>query len=205
MKGLLRKDLYMIWNYGRMLLVMCLAFMIGAAFMDEDNFFFVIYPVLFAGVLPVTLISYEERFGWNSYCDTMPLSRRTIVSARYLTTLLSFLVIYVLTLALRYVGGLLTGRPHEVRELAALLPFFGLAAPAFMLPLTLRFGVEKARIAYYILIGVIVGLGLFLFQSSADLSREIGGVGLWTVLLIAVAAFALSWLLSIRLYEKREL
>lgn len=205
MRGLLRKDLYMIGKYGKTLLAMSLIFLIAGLLGDGDNFFLVVYPVLFAGVLPVTLISYEERFGWDRYCGVLPLTRRTVVSARYLTSLLSFLALYALTLLLRVAVDLPRGEVRELRELAALLPAFGLLPPSVMLPLTLRFGVEKARIAYYVLIGVVVAMGIFLFNSSADLGGEIGGVGAALVPAVTLLLFVGSWLLSIRLYEKREL
>ena len=204
MRGLLKKDLYMIWNYGRMLLVMSVIFLLVGAFAGEETFFFVIYPVLFAGVLPVTLLSYDERSGWDSYCDTLPLRRRTVVSVRYISAVLCFLALYAMTLILHAAVNLPKGQGRQVLEMAALLPAFGLIAPAVMLPLTLRFGVEKARIAYWIIIGLVVALGLGLFNSGADLSGEVGGVGMAAVPVVAVLAFAVSWLISIRLYEKRE-
>ena len=86
-----------------------------------------------------------------------------------------------------------------------LLPAFGLAAPAFMLPITLRFGVEKGRVAYYVLIGVTVALGLILFDSITDMNSTVGETALWIMLAAALVVFAVSWLLSVRLYETREL
>lgn len=204
MRGLLQKNLYMIWNYGRMLLVMSVIFLLVGTFAAEETFFFVIYPVLFAGVLPVTLLSYDERSGWVPYCDALPLRRRTVVSAHYISAALCFLVLYAVTLLLHAAVNLPKGQGREVLEMAALLPVFGLIAPAVMLPLTLRFGVEKARIAYWIIIGVVVAFGLGLFNSGVDLSGEIGGGGLAAMPAAAVLLFAASWLLSIRLYEKRE-
>lgn len=205
MKGLLQKELYMIWNYGRMLLVMSGIFLLVGAFAAQEAFFFVIYPVLFAGVLPVTLLSYDERSGWVQYCDTLPLRRRTVVSSRYITALLCFFALYVLTLLMHAAVNLPKGRGQVVLEMAALLPVFGLVAPAVMLPLMLRFGVEKARVAYWIIIGVVVALGLGVFNSGADLSGEIGGGSLLVMPLAALLLFGASWLLSFRLYEKREL
>lgn len=202
MKGLLRKDCHMIWNYGRMLLLISLVFLIAGALSKEENFFFVVYPVLLGGVLPVTLLSYEERCGWNRFCDAMPLSRRTVVSARYVTTLLSFGALYLLTLLVNA----LFGRPAaELGELALLLPGFGLLPSAIMLPISLRWGVEKGRIAYFILIGVFVALGMFLFDSIRVIGTTVPAPGVAASLIAAIVIFALSWLLSIRLYEKREL
>ena len=205
MKGLIRKDLYMIWNYGRMLLLMSAVFLAFGAMAEEQNYFFLVYPVLFAGVLPVTLISYEERDGWNSLCDTMPISRKTVVNERYVMTLLCFLALYVLTLAVQAAVLLPKGRGAALAQLACTLPSVGLVAPAVMIPVTLRWGVEKGRIVYYFFIGVVVALGLIGAQYLSGLSGEIAGVGMGAMLGASVAVFVLSWLISIRLYEKREL
>ena len=206
MKGLLRKDLYMTWAYGRMLLFISAVFLFSSVFMAaEENFFFVVYPVRMGGVLPVTLLSYDERFGWNRTCDALPVSRRLVVDARYVMSLLSFLALYAVTLGVQAVVMLPKGRAAELGQLACLLPCFGLTAPAVMLPITLRFGVEKGRLVYFFFIGLLVAAGLVF---SRDVLRVSGAIGKWgsaAVLLGVVLFFGASWLLSRRLYEKREL
>lgn len=204
MIGLIRKDLYSILKYCRMLLLMSALFLAMSAF-SEQNFFFVIYPVIFAGVLPVTLISYEERDGWNRTCDSLPLSRRTVVNERYLMALLCFLTLYLVTMAVQAAVMLPKGRGRELLELAALLPAFGLLSPAVMLPISLRWGVEKGRLAYYVMIGALVALGVYAANSTADLSAGISPAAIGAILGAALLLFALSWLIAIRLYEKREL
>ena len=204
MKGLLRKDLYMIWKYGRTLLVMSALFL-GMSVVAEENFFFIVYPVLLGGVLPVTLLSYDERFGWNRYCDALPLTRRQVVDERYLMSLLSFLALYVLTLLVQALVLLPKGRGEDLLELAGLLPCLGLVAPALMLPITLCWGVEKGRILYYFIIGVIVAAGLVFSSDFIGPGKAIGRWGTAAVLLVSVVFFAASWLLSVKLYEKREL
>ncbi len=176
MKGLLQKDLYMIWRYGRTLLLISLVFL-AVSVMGEsrDNFFFVIYPVLFGGVLPVTLISYEERCGWNSWCDTMPVSRSTVVNARYVCTFLCFLALYLLTLAVQAVVRIPRGEGKALLELAQVLPAMGLVTPAVMLPVTLRWGVEKGRLVYYVVIGLLVGV--VPAADAAGLRRVLAAVG----------------------------
>ncbi len=204
MKGLLKKDLYMILKYGRTLLVMSVLFL-GMSVVAEENFFFIVYPVLLGGVLPVTLLSYDERFGWNRYCDALPITRRQVVDERYLMSLLSFLALYVLTLLVQALVLLPKGRGEDLLELAGLLPCLGLVAPALMLPITLRWGVEKGRILYYFIIGVIVAAGLVFSSDFIGPGKAIGRWGTAAVLLVSVVFFAASWLLSVKLYEKREL
>ena len=42
------------------------------------------YPTIMFGILPVTLISYDERFHWPAYAGTLPLRRRDEVREKYL-------------------------------------------------------------------------------------------------------------------------
>ena len=67
---------------------------------------------------------------------------------------------------------------EELLQLALLLPAFGLLAPAIMLPVSLYFGVEKGRILYFILVGVFVVLGLFLFDSIREVGADMHPGGL---------------------------
>ena len=202
MKGLMRKDFYMIWNYGKTLLLCCAVFLVVGAMSKEENFFFVVYPVLLGGILPSSLLSYEERCGWNGFCDAMPLTRRTVVDARYVTTLVCFVLLYALTLLLNLIGG---KSGSDLLQLVLLLPAFGLLAPAIMLPVSLYFGVEKGRILYFILVGGFVALGLFLFDSIRDVGAELHPGGLAASAVATLLIYGVSWLLSRRLYEKREL
>ena len=206
MKGLLRKDLYMTWAYGRTLLLISALFLAVSALMpSEENFFFVIYPVLLGGVLPVTLLSYDERSGWNRFCDALPVSRKLVVDERYLMALLGFLVLYAVTLAVQAAVLLPRGRAGDLVQLMGLLPCFGLTAPAVMLPVTLRWGVEKGRLVYYFFIGLLVAAGLVFSKKLLSVSGAIGKWGVSAVLLGTLLVFAASWLLSRKLYEKREL
>ena len=204
MKGLLRKDLYMIVKYCRTLLVICGIFLLVAAVAPGDNLFLLVYPVLLGGVLPVTLLSYDERFHWDATCDTMPISRRTVVSERYLMSLLSFLALYLLTLAVQAAVLLPRGYGAALGQIALVLPAMGLLPSSILLPVMFRFGVEKGRIVYFFVIGAFVAVFLIFTNNIVTLGSSAGAGG-WAATLASIALFVLSWLLSIRLYEKREL
>ena len=93
MKGLLLKDLYMMRKYCRSYLVIVGVFTIMAVvlpFVEDGNrstLFLSAYPVLLAGILPVTLISYEEKSKWNQYVGIFPYTKREQVSVKYLDML----------------------------------------------------------------------------------------------------------------------
>ena len=60
MKGLLLKDWYMMKKYCRAYLLIAVVF-IAVSLGNEDNMFFVFYPCLLCGMIPVNLLGYDER------------------------------------------------------------------------------------------------------------------------------------------------
>ena len=81
MKGLLLKDLYMSAKYCRAFIAIVIIFL-AVSFWGDGNAFFIIYPVLLAGIIPTSLISYDERHKWDKYSGTLPYSRAQLVSAK---------------------------------------------------------------------------------------------------------------------------
>lgn len=202
MKGLLRKDLYMTLAYFRIFLAMMALFLVVGYF-AEDSMFLIIYPMIIGMMLPVSLLSYDERFHWNRTCDAMPCSRAQVVSSKYLLTLLSVLLLFALTMLIQ---GLRLSRLGHLEELASLAPLLlglGLVGPALLLPIVFWLGVEKGRIAYYIAVGAVVAVGVGIGMNSDGAPAFSASV--WAPIAATILLFAASWLLSIRLYEKREL
>ena len=75
-----------------------------------------------------------------------------------------------------------------------------------MLPLMFWLGVEKGRIAYFIQVGLIVALSLTLTNGGKGIAAIATlPVPEWAIVLSAAAVYALSWRLSIFLYNRREL
>lgn len=203
MKGLLLKDFYLLRKYCRAFIFMVIVFWAASLF-AEDNAFLSTYPVLLASVMPVTLISYDEREKWNLYSAALPYSRGQIVSAKYLTGLLSVLVVMVMTVGSQTARMVYQGVVSPKSVLAMMAPYIviSLIGPSVLLPIIYKFGTEKGRIAYYILIGVICGSAVFI-PAITDFMNL-----LRFPLVIAAATiviYAGSWLLSIAIYRKKEL
>ena len=207
MKGLLRKDLYMTAAYFRVFLVLLGVFLVvGFLPAVQENTFFVVYPMLIGMMLPVSLISYDERFHWNRSCDAMPCSRAQVVSAKYLLTLISVLLIFALTMLGQAVRLGAAGRLGELSSFVPLLLLLGFVGPSLLLPIIFRLGAEKGRLAYFVAVGVVVAGGVGL-STGADSPLAPGRASLPIPLAVlgCLGVFALSWLLSIKLYETREL
>ena len=215
MKGLLLKDLYMSEKYCRVFLLIVVVFF-GMSLMSGPGFFLLAYPCILMGLIPASLISYDEREKWDVYSGTLPCSRRQLVSCKYLVGLIGELLVICITTVLYALGLFRMGAfdPHAVLGMAAVFLLLGLIGPAATLPFMFRFGAEKGRIAYFAVIillcgvsaafGSIQGSGVGENALTAGIVMPQAGVSFFLAVL-AVLLYAGSWKLSIAFYKKREL
>ena len=215
MKGLLLKDLYMSEKYCRVFLLIVVVFF-GMSLMSGPGFFLLAYPCILMGLIPASLISYDEREKWDVYSGTLPCSRRQLVSCKYLVGLIGELPVICITTVLYALGLFRMGvfDPHAVLGMAAVFLLLGLIGPAATLPFMFRFGAEKGRIAYFaviiLLCGVSAAFGSIQVSGVGENALTAGivmpqaGVSLFLAVL-AVLLYVVSWRLSIAFYKKREL
>ena len=212
MKALLRKDFYLLKAYCKSYLLICAVFL-GVALAGEGNLFFITYPAMLCSLIPVTLQTYDERGKWDAYAGTLPVTRAQLVSAKYLIGLCcSGAVLLILA------GVLLTAArfaPTMRLFLLGMTFCLSLVTPALCLPFVFRFGTEKGRMAYYVSIGLFFALtyaladrlGMPAGAASAVSSWDSAGIpaGLPAVCFLCALLYAGSWLLSVRIYQKREI
>ena len=208
MRGLLLKDWYLIRKYAWSLYLMDV-FFIALSLFATDSVFVFIYPYLFAGITPMTLYAYDEREKWKAYAAALPVSRRQYVSGKYIMGLLSIAVILVLSLVVHTAAYLtVPGRTVDyLLDFLSILPAcaaMGFLAPALSLPLMFRFGAEKARIAYIVILAATASMSAVFLGAPWNIPPA---VSLPPILVYAAAPvlYLLSWALSMAIYEKREL
>ncbi len=210
MKGLLLKDLYMTLKYCRTHLVLCVMFVILAYTENESSTFLLFYPCMLMGMLPVTLLAHDERSGWETYSATLPYRRSQVVSGKYLFALIAQIVCALLVSAAQVVHQMQAGTfvwQGTMGMLFAML-LVSMLSTAVILPCVFKMGVEKGRIAYYIVVAAVFGLGGLLMSRIPTQQLMTTLSDRWLPLALAgfaAAVFALSWFLSIVFYRKREL
>ena len=87
MKGLIRKDLYMLWKYMKAMLIAVGVFAVLSFAGNNDNLILTIYPGIITGMLPMTLLTYDEMEHFCPWCDSLPVTRKDYVTAKYLVAL----------------------------------------------------------------------------------------------------------------------
>ncbi len=208
MKGLLLKDWYMMKKYCKSYIVIASVF-IAVSLVSDDNMFFVFYPCLLCGMIPVNLLGYDERSRWVQYSSSLPYTKTQIVSAKYLIGLFAQITMLIVT-------GIAQGIKMSINDNFALNDFIVLMllmltmttiTSSISLPFIFKLGVEKGRTAYYVMIGFVCGASLLaasLFRGH--LKAEIRPNIIWGVLsLVGIGVYILSWYLSIVFYKKREI
>ena len=214
MKGLLKKEFYIIWKNFRVYFILCAAFLVYGLW-SSNNFFMLFYPAMLCSMIPVSIINFDEKFGWDLYSLTFPLSRKQLVSCKYFISLICSSAICVVYTSVWAGRLLLIGDYGEaMTTLSVYLPTLitiVLLPPAILLPCVFKFGSQKGAYAYY---AVLAGLGAMIavFLSVADMGDVIAFFqtadrSLFPILLLPLAAavlFALSWPLSTRIYEKKS-
>ena len=210
MKGLLLKDLYMAARYCRFYVAISLVFSVASIW--GNNIFFMIYPILMTTVIPVNLISYDEKSKWNIYAGTFPYSRGELVSIKYVMTLIFLGIGVLMIVAAQAVKMIIYGAPdwRLLGLFTACLPVVGLTGPCIMLPAIFKFGVEKGRGIFYGVIIVVCALygAVGAIGADSDIMAFLLTGGIWIVPAFLAAGLLLlwgSWRLSIKFYEKREL
>ena len=211
MKALLRKDFYLLKSYCKSYVLICAVFL-GVCLVGGGNLFFIAYPAMLCSLIPVTLLTYDERSRWTEYCACLPFTRAQMVSGKYLTGLLCSAVVWTLSAAILWV---LPGLDMDARLfLMAVILCLSLVSPAVCLPFVFRYGTEKGRIAYYLAIGLFCALSYALMDSAGLEAGDIGTLsgtagsllpGLGIACLICAGLYAASWVLSIRFFEKKAL
>jgi len=208
MKGLLLKDWYMMKKYCRYHLFCTIGFII-LSILSAGNMFFVFYPCMLCGMIPVNLIGYDERSRWMQYSGTMPYTKAQIVSGKYVigslvqfTTMLAIVAAQAVKMAAA--GNFI---PGKLAVLILLLLIVSTLSSSICLPFIFKLGVEKGRTAYYVMIGFVCGAsalasGLFGDQPGAEIKP---GIILSLLAAVSIGVYVLSWYMSIVFFKKREI
>ncbi len=208
MKGLLLKDWYMMKKYCRYYLFCAVGFTVLSV-MSSGNMFFIFYPCLLCGMIPVNLIGYDERSRWMQYSGTMPYTKAQIVSGKYLIGLFSQLVILLLMGAAHAVKMTIAGDfvPGEFAVLMLLMLIVSTLSSSISLPFIFKLGVEKGRTAYYVMVGFVCAASFIVSNLfKGQLGTEIKpNLVLAILAVVGIGIYIFSWYMSIVFYKKREI
>ena len=164
MTGLILKDILVMRKGLKTYLLLMLFYLVMGAVGALPITFALSFLEVVLLVLPLSAFAYDEMARWDKCVLALPLSRRTVVKARYCFLLLLVLVSAALS-GLLCVFFALSGRAAPLEGLASALACLGagMLIPAIMLPLNYKLGRERAQPFLYVF---VIGGALVVFALS---------------------------------------
>lgn len=217
MRGLLKKDLYFISQQTRMFFVIGFLFVSFYFTKGIDSAPFVVsYTSMMGAILALSTIGYDDYENSGAFLMTLPITRKEYVLEKYIFGVLCCVLTWCFSTSIYLV--LDFQEFTELLMMAAFILITILAVEMVLIPIQLKFGTEKGRLA---LIGVFV-LGMLLVTAAkkviennyaleaktGDLIQKLSALKpsvllLAAVLLIGVEAY-ISYQISVKILEKKE-
>ncbi len=217
MKGLLKKDLAILFC-NKAMLTAALIVLAGVAFLGEGGGQFIMaYMAIFVPMVINGTISYDDMDNGMEYLMTLPVTRRQYVYSKYVFSAGVGFLCWIFSCVMGTLSNLMHGSKGEPGEwLFLCLMSLGILifVSSLIIPVQLKFGAEKAKIAMLlVMIGVsgatwlCINIKKVIFPGSMNLLSFLNDnpfVFAGIVLLFALASVFISLFVSIRIFEKKE-
>lgn len=219
MKGLILKDL-LTFKTTITAMIFLLIFYIILGMYGDSSVMFVTMACVINMMIPLTCAGYDEQCGWDSFGNSLPVGRTRTVIARYLTEFVimlgTLLIIAVSQIIFVFTNNTIMSLPYYI----AIIAVTSLIS-AIMNPVLYKFGVQKGRfvmIAIFLVPSILTFMGyMFLITSSTEDAfnesleaffaalEQIPDMAIALIVLAVCALiYALSMLLSISIYKKKD-
>ena len=184
----------------------------GFIFIPQGNSSILGAVVIIFPMLVITTLSYDHAGKWDRFALTMPVTRKMLVRSKYILFLI-MLLFGMLIGAVFSAAGLLFRQDFDIMEIMVEIMAVAVAALWFgiiLLPLIYKFGVERARL-FLLLLFALLGGGMMAFVSIAKnaplpaFTPQQSALIIGIFLASSIAAYAVSYLVSVKIYQKKEL
>lgn len=209
MKGLLIKDLAILKQQSRSLIAIVLiaVFMM----MAEKNVNFVVsYVNILFVMFGITTLNYDAFDNGFTFLFTLPITKKMYVAEKYLFSLMCVATGIILSVVFIFAVGQMSS--EAVGFLVGYV-WFAVIFLSLLLPIELKFGPEKGRVAMIVLFAVVMAIvfGVKKLAGEADFSEliyflETSSKSVLVTLGICFAAviMGISYLISCKVMEKKE-
>jgi len=213
MAGLLEKDIRLIWgNRQSLLLFFALAVVLG--FSQDGTFILGYFPFVII-ILIINTIAYDELDNGFQFLMTLPINAKTYVREKYIFSfaggIVSWLISTTLYFAAKIVHGTQLDVISELPVIVTFLPIIILMA-AFMIPMQIKFGVEKSRAVVAGICGAI-GACILIFakfagQNGKNIFAFLDHMNGWVIvgigIVLTAVITAISYIISVKIMKKKE-
>ena len=204
MKGMIKKDLLMIKNNYRILLITLLIYILYPLMFDIDMSFFL---PLMGLIVCISTLSYDEYNNWHTYVTTLPQGKINVVKSKYITTI----GMIIITTLIGIISSCIMSKLKTNIILDESLYFFAgeTLALVFMMstlyPITFKFGAEKGRMFSILLYAIAMVLIKFIkIEGLEQLINNIKNFMPIIIVILSTILISISYIISKKIYLKRE-
>ena len=217
MKGLLIKDIMLMKNQKQSMAFM---FMMGILFMfmGDDVSMGISFVTTMFSIFSITIISYDEFDNGMSFLFTLPVNRVKYVIEKYIFGILICLTGYIGISVFAGIISVIRGIEFpflEYLEVGAGGFVAAIMLISFMIPVQLKFGAEKSRIAMIGVVGISVALGYVLVKIMHCLNVDVEaifemienirmGILVLFMIILLIIIITISYIVSIKIMRKKE-
>ena len=199
MSALLLKDYYVIFRQMSIFLLLILVFSC------IPGTFYSTFAVVYASMLPYTALAYDERSKWDQMAAMMPYSARDVVLGKYVFGWIGVAIAAAATFVLQTILSFVWLSDVEGPSVPVILLSMCVAVCILdiTLPMMFRFGVEKGRLAMFLIIFLVCACSGAISVIDRSGGPDVG-FQTWAPLVVAVVLTAVSIPLAIRFYGRRS-
>ncbi len=211
MKGLIKKDLFMLKSNMRYIIIFSVLYFFIASNQADDVFAIsFILPFLMVVMMNSTF-SYDEYNKWFSYAVTMPNGRANIAKSKYIVAILGSIFASILSILLIMILASFKGSLNLDNLASSTVSsiFACLFMVSIMFPFILKYGTEKGRLVMFVISFVIIGGSVLLFKMpkfkiSAGAIIFLTKYSLLLTVIISVIMVGISYFISKKIISKKE-
>lgn len=208
MYGLIKKEMLMIKENLKILMLIFIVFL-GMTMLNESNMTFLL-PFM-AVMISISTFSYDQFNKWDAYVVTLPNGRKNSVRAKYISTLIFVMMSFIVSMISLFIMNqcrINIDLKSSISELIGCL--FGIfIIIIIMFPIMYKFGVEKGRIALFIISFGVTGAAV-LISKNVDINVPSSIMEIFKnyykvlIPIITCLLLVISYKISERFYLKKE-
>lgn len=151
--------------------------------------------------LPISALAYDEKDNWDKFALAAGVKRIQLVFARYILGVIPFIPLFAFGFLFLVLPSL-----RNIETLSSLFVFGGIGflALAAVMPTAFRFGVEKARAAYTVILACALALSVgisLLFARFGEMSSLTAAIVTFSIGIVGVMV---SIYFSAKIYETKD-
>ena len=219
MKGLLIKDIKLLKNQGKTLIITLFVLGIVWGAMNANPLTIVSYVTVILAIFTVSTISYDEYENCYLFLFTLPVTRKQYTVEKYVFTLLLVVGAWLISMAVGIVIWAVQGMETSLSEVVlggCLIAPIALLFDSVLIPVRLKFDGERGKLIIPIVAGGVALLVVCIYQILekipgnvlGDLVAAANRLGVGELGAIfgvaAVVALIISFLCSMHVMEKKE-